>query len=92
LRRFSRKEEPVERLRAGESFDVILCDLMMPAMSGPQFYAAIEPALQHKVIFITGGAFTPEAKAFRAAHAGQTLEKPLDMERLREVIRTISNS
>jgi len=49
--------EALKRLREGERFDLIFCDLMMPAMSGADFHAALVDALPElvaKVVFLTG--------------------------------------
>ena len=57
----------LELLATGKEFDVVLSDLMMPNMSGMALFRAIvelHPGLAKKVVFITGGAFTPEAHAF----------------------------
>src|ERR671924_434302 len=38
-------------------YDVIVCDLRMPELDGPAFYALLSrqyPALRHRVIFLTG--------------------------------------
>ncbi|HTM22546.1 MAG TPA: response regulator [Kofleriaceae bacterium] len=43
---------------AAAEFDIILCDIMMPEMSGPEVYQHIEkirPAQQDRVLFMTGG-------------------------------------
>src|SRR5258708_496301 len=54
-------EEALRRLERDRAFDVILCDLMMPHMSGMEFYdrlKVVAPALVERVAFLTGGAFT----------------------------------
>ncbi|MFI5308777.1 MAG: ATP-binding protein [Polyangiales bacterium] len=69
----------LERLRAGERYDAILCDLMMPDVSGMDFYAELEatvPDLVDRVIFLTGGAFTSRACDFLAAVPNERIDKP----------------
>lgn len=73
----------------GEPFDVILCDLMMPVMTGMDFYdelARVAPDRTSSVIFLTGGAFTPKARAFMDRVANPRLEKPFDFPTLRALI------
>jgi two-component system cell cycle sensor histidine kinase/response regulator CckA len=58
-----------ERVLAGERFDIIFCDLMMPEMTGMDFYALIVKSLPQqaeRIVFITGGAFTPAGREFVA--------------------------
>jgi PAS domain S-box-containing protein len=84
-----RAAEALELLRA-ESFDLVLCDLMMPEMTGMDLHAALErrdPALLEKVIYMTGGAVTSKAMAFRAAISNLTIDKPFDLTALRTLIR-----
>jgi len=72
------------------SFDVILCDMSMPAMSGIAFYEqvrAITPELAPRVVFMTGGAFTAESHEFLANLPNSWLEKPFDIGTLRELVR-----
>jgi two-component system, cell cycle sensor histidine kinase and response regulator CckA len=71
------------------SFDVILCDLMMPEMTGMDLHAwlaARDPALAARIVFITGGAFTPRASEY-LAHAGNIkVDKPFDPANLRKLV------
>jgi signal transduction histidine kinase len=77
------------RIRNGERFDVILCDLLMPEISGMDFYeevARIDAKEAAKIIFLTGGAFTPRAQAFLSQVPNQRIEKPFDPIHLRALI------
>jgi signal transduction histidine kinase len=76
-------------LLAADRFDHVLCDLMMPDMNGAQFHAEVtrrHPALAARLVFMTGGAFTPATERFLAEWRGPLLEKPVDVERLRKVV------
>ncbi|HEX4337150.1 MAG TPA: ATP-binding protein [Polyangiaceae bacterium] len=66
-------------------FDLILCDLMMPRLDGSGFYKALcehRPTLAARVIFMTGGAFTSDTRAFLDSVANPCLEKPIHATRL----------
>jgi two-component system, cell cycle sensor histidine kinase and response regulator CckA len=70
------------RLEHGETFDRIVCDLMMPDMTGMDFYdavGAIAPTLQARFIFVSGGAFTERARSFLARVPNRRLAKPFDL-------------
>jgi CheY-like chemotaxis protein len=78
-----------QRVLAGERFDIIFCDLMMPDMTGMDFYAAIaagQPGQAERIVFVTGGAFTPAARAFVAQVPNTFLEKPFDKTALDAVL------
>jgi signal transduction histidine kinase len=80
-----------DRLVEGESFDVVFCDLMMPDMSGMDIYAELvekAPTLLPRVVFLTGGAFTPSAHAFLESTPNQRIHKPFDLSLIRDVIRS----
>src|SRR5262249_34457666 len=69
----------VSRLEKGETFDVILCDVMMPRMGGVELLEAVRrlrPELAARVVFMTGGAFTDEVRAFLRASTSPALDKP----------------
>jgi CheY-like chemotaxis protein len=77
---------------AGAQFDVILCDLMMPEMSGMDLYTEVSrrsPEHAPRIIFMTGGAFTPRAREFLERVPNQRLEKPVDTRNLRALIRDL---
>ncbi|OFX20583.1 MAG: hypothetical protein A2V77_21755 [Anaeromyxobacter sp. RBG_16_69_14] len=74
---------------ATDRFQHVLCDLAMPDMSGPMFHAELKrrwPAIADRVIFMTGGAFTPAIQSFAATWTGALLQKPVDMDHLRRLI------
>lgn len=79
----------IELLRGDDGFEVVLCDLMMPEISGMDVYETVlaeDPALAERFIFMTGGAFTSRARAFLESVPNPTLEKPFDSKTLRELV------
>ncbi|MBI5478717.1 MAG: response regulator [Deltaproteobacteria bacterium] len=79
------------RLGRGERFDVILCDLMMPVMTGMELYdelGRVAPEQRERVVFLTGGAFTPTARSFLSQVPNPRLEKPFDVDELLAVVAT----
>jgi CheY-like chemotaxis protein len=84
--------EALRRLDAGERFDAIVCDLMMPGLTGMDFHARVlrdYPDLADKIVFFTGGAFTPRARDFLRHVPNQRVEKPIGGHALRQVINAI---
>jgi PAS domain S-box-containing protein len=79
----------LELLLRDPSFDVILCDLMMPHMTGMELYATLReanPALARRMVFMTAGAFTPRAREFLESVPNARLEKPFDPATLRALL------
>jgi CheY-like chemotaxis protein len=81
--------EALEILAKKQNFDVILCDLMMPVMTGAEFYDSLKrrhPNQIHKIIFLTGGVFTAQMREFLDRMPNQRFEKPCDAKTLRTII------
>jgi two-component system NtrC family sensor kinase len=67
-------------------FDLIFCDLMMPAVNGFEFYrrlSSVAPELALRTVSLTGGAFTDEARQFLESVPNQSMMKPFEMAALR---------
>jgi len=82
--------EALERVVNGERFDIILCDLMMPEMTGSVLYGEINrlaPDQAERMVFVTGGATTPQAQEFLATVGQPVLTKPFHPEELRALLQ-----
>jgi len=88
----TKAEEALALLAAGKHFDVILSDLMMPAMTGMAFYEELTrryPDAARRVAFVTGGVFSPEVRAFLDSVPNEHLAKPLNAESVRSLVRRL---
>ncbi len=82
--------DALELLRHDSTFDIIFTDLTMPTMNGMDFYNALTteaPEMARRVVFLTGGATTPEARAFLNRVENPVLQKPISINSLLEFIR-----
>ena len=78
--------EAIDRIKGGERYDLILCDLMMPMVTGMEVHAELTeaaPEQASRLVFLTGGAFTTEAREFLKRIPNERFEKPFDGGRLR---------
>ena len=85
-----RAADVLARIEKGERFDVIVCDLMMPEMTGMDLHSRLlqtRPSDAARMVFLTGGAFTPEAGEFLDRVANVRVEKPFDPQALRALVR-----
>jgi len=90
----TRGREAIERALA-EPYDVILCDLMMPDVSGADVYdevTAARPELADRFVFMTGGAFTQHGREFLQSVSAAVLSKPFDLPLLDQTIRFVAAS
>ncbi len=86
--------EALDILRSDPKFDVVLCDLMMPEITGMDLYEAIvllDPALAGRFAFMTGGAFTARAQRFLSSVPNPHIEKPFKLEDLRAFVRSAAD-
>ncbi len=80
----------LELLARDARFDVVLCDLMMPDISGMDVYERVAeqaPALASRFVFVTGGAFTERSRTFVERVGAPVLEKPFDLATLSTLLR-----
>ncbi len=76
----TRGSEALEKVRSGQDFDIIICDLQMPDMTGAEVYARLNaqaPELLRRLVFISGGACTPTTLDFVRKVSNPVLEKPV---------------
>ncbi|CAN5907291.1 response regulator [soil metagenome] len=81
-----------ELLEGGARYDVILCDLMMPQITGMELYADVlrlDPSQANRMVFLTGGAFTASAREFLDSSTNIRLEKPFDLKELRKLVNEL---
>jgi nitrogen-specific signal transduction histidine kinase len=81
--------EALERITLGERYDVILCDLVMPHVTGMDLYTLLRDLDREQarsVIFLTSGTFTPRARAFLEEVDNPVVEKPFDQVKLRKIV------
>gem|GEM_PF-2001177 len=70
-----------------KNYDVILCDFMMPDISGYDIYNALDTEDRKKVIISTGGYIDYEKEEFFKNHGVHILYKPFI---LKELLRLIN--
>jgi PAS domain S-box-containing protein len=98
IKRMLRKHEVVEAhsgeqgrqiLDNDQKFDLILCDMMMPVMSGVNLHEWLSetyPRLARQVVFVTGGAFTPGASEYLQKVENLHIEKPFDTNNFKSMV------
>jgi hypothetical protein len=63
---------------------------MMPNVTGMDLYREvlrIAPDLTSRIVFMSGGVYTPRARAFVEGLPNRCIEKPPDSAKLRELVR-----
>ncbi|MCG8422445.1 MAG: response regulator [Proteobacteria bacterium] len=82
-------EEAIAHIEGSEPFDVILCDLMMPVVSGKDVYEYVRensPGQERRFVFLTGGTVDSQADEFLSSLTNPILEKPFNFAHLRSVV------
>jgi nitrogen-specific signal transduction histidine kinase/CheY-like chemotaxis protein len=81
--------EALDVLDSGQTFDIVFCDLMMAQLSGMELFETVRrryPGIQDRFVFMTGGAFTQQAKDFLGGVTNPVVEKPFDIRALRSLV------
>ncbi len=79
-------------LAADGAYDVVLCDLMMPQMTGMDLYGAVRGlgnGIEDRIVFMTGGAFTSSAREFLESVQNRRIEKPFDLQGIRVLVNEL---
>jgi PAS domain S-box-containing protein len=79
----------LDRIAAGARYDAVICDLMMAEMTGKQFYDELSqraPDQARRIIFMTGGAYTPVSMDFVAKMSHVVLNKPFKQPELEKLL------
>jgi signal transduction histidine kinase/CheY-like chemotaxis protein len=87
-------DEGLERMERS-TFDLVLCDVMMPAGGGERFYRSVAgrtPGLARRIVFFTGGAVTDAARQFLRDQPQPVLHKPLDVNQLVTIAERVQHS
>ncbi|MHB8420892.1 MAG: hybrid sensor histidine kinase/response regulator [Myxococcales bacterium] len=87
----TRAKEALDLIASGERYDVILCDISMPEMTGMDLYDRMLVADRDqadRMIFISGGTFSEAARQFLDRFQGRRFDKPFNNAELREGIRS----
>jgi PAS domain S-box-containing protein len=74
--------------------DVVLCDLMMPGMSGMDVHAEVRrrrPGFERRIVFVTGGAFVPRLAEFLDSVDNLKLLKPFDVQQVLAAVEAAAN-
>lgn len=82
----------LERIESGETFDRIVCDVVMPGMGGREFFEHIQRAHPHllsRLAFMTGGALSELDREWLAGLTRPLLRKPFGREELMGVIDSL---
>ncbi|MEZ4319072.1 MAG: response regulator [Myxococcota bacterium] len=81
-------DEALRKIK-GESWDLVLCDLMMPGMTGIELHeklSAEKNPVVKRIVFMTAGGFTSQVRRFLASVDNGVLHKPFDVKTLRWVV------
>jgi two-component system cell cycle sensor histidine kinase/response regulator CckA len=85
----SSAEEALGILERDVRFDVVLCDIMMPEVTGMELFERVSkahPELRDRFVFMTGGAFSAGMRELVEATQLPRLEKPFDIRELRRIL------
>jgi two-component system, cell cycle sensor histidine kinase and response regulator CckA len=74
------------------TYDAILCDLMMPGMTGMELFEVLRrehPTLARRVVFMTGGVSMMRVSEFLQSVPNAKFEKPFDVAELRRTLHAL---
>jgi PAS domain S-box-containing protein len=83
----------LDRIMTDAAFDAIVCDVMMPGMTGIDLHEQVardRPDAAARFVFITGGTYTSRARDYLARIPNPRLQKPFRMAQLVDAIELLA--
>jgi CheY-like chemotaxis protein len=84
----------LERLATNDPYDVVLCDLLLPGMTGIEFHRVVAgqyPEYAPRFVFVTAATHVPEAERYLASVPNERLGKPFRVSDVRSVVQRVSS-
>jgi CheY-like chemotaxis protein len=78
-----------------QAYDLILSDVRMPELSGPELYRQVEQHHRHflpRFIFLTGDTLSPEIRVFLDQTGSRCISKPFSLKEIRLVVEQVLGS
>jgi signal transduction histidine kinase len=75
-----------------QAWDCVVCDVMLPEGTAETVYkdaVARDPELARKFVFVTAGAYTPDAQRFIDSVPNPVLDKPFRISQLRALVERV---
>jgi CheY-like chemotaxis protein len=88
-------ERALARIVAEPPFDAIVCDVMMPGMTGVDLHERVardRPGMEARFVFITGGTYTARTRDYLERIPNARLTKPFDVARLIAEIERVAGA
>jgi PAS domain S-box-containing protein len=88
-------EEAIDHIRKGSRFDAIVSDVMMPNMTGIELVEELRrvaPDQAQRLIFLSGGVFTPQTRERLDEIGAPQLAKPVTAQELRTWVTRIASA
>jgi len=87
-------EEAVQRILSDSPPDIVVCDIVMPFVTGADLYSravAADASWSERFLFLTGASSTRAVIDFMNDHEGRVLFKPVPSNRLLDLIRQLES-
>lgn len=103
LRSLLKKDAEIEHVVSGrqainvllrdQQYQLILCDLTMPDISGVDVHEAVRrarPGVEQRIVFLSGGVFSQRTRDFLRSVPNRILDKPVDSASLLTLVHGLS--